>query len=341
MTQVSVIQPRHETAAAINWIANQGAKGVGYVGLYENGETTGSRLGNQVASHLGTDAVAMAISAYPWTFAKADFATTAIGQGDNGRQATFFTAANERPALSTIGALQSWSEDHDFPLLTALSMTASRGRGCAPLNTIQIIDGLRQGLSIGQMGLPGYKLTERGWVTAHNFRLWSLVEDGLVEAHEDSVTTHILDPSYRGSKPFSALSAGSQAFYRTVSIAKELRPDDEWTTEELIKLAQKHHLVDEQSDQGFKNVLTRAVSVSSPRNARGVLEKKVLPPRSYRLGSRYADMLSDLVDRVARLDSSPSYAAEARDYALDTYRNPTAALRIALRDLDISPYRKA
>lgn len=340
-TERRVIRPDHDTAQAINWLANNDLKALGFVGLSEIGEATRTDLANELKDHVHPDAYD-AGKAYPITYAKAGFADVYEGMGgfNGNRPTSYYTAVHTNEALPVIGSLLEWSETYDFPLVTALSTTASKGKGSAPVNTIQLLDGLRQGLTVPDMDLTGYALDRNGWTTAHNTRLKKLVKLGLVGSSDEPIPVQILDPEYRGNHPFDQLKAGRQGFYRTVMLAKELEPDTEWTVDQLQALARRFRFIDDASEADFNDALMRAVSIKSPTYAPGVVEKQELKPRRYFINERFGEMVDDLVSRVARVDDSPRYAAEARDYAMDAYRTPDTAYAIAERALNNSPYSK-
>lgn len=301
MKTAGIIQPTAETASAINWLGNNDLKALGYIGLSEYGEATTTQLGRELAEHAHPDAFSP-VSAYPITYAKAGFANIRAGVGGNGRPANYYSAARVLGALAPIGELLEWSESYDYPLVTALSVTASKGESSAPVNTIQILDGLHKGFTITEMDLPGYTPSGNGSTTAHNTRLKTLVEIGFVTADDDEISVRILDPRYKGSRPFTMLKDGRQGFYRTMQLAKELDPDKTWTIEDLEQMAHRFHFIDEQSENVFADALMRAVSANAPRYAPGVIEKRELKPRKYSIAEDAAEMTQDLVERIIRVD---------------------------------------
>ena len=339
MNLPDVIKPSPETTAAVNWLANNDLKALSFVGLTEYGEATTTQLGHELAERAHPDAFKPVLS-YPITFAKAGFAEVREGAGQNTRPANYYTAVNTLGALASIGALLRVSETYDYPLVTALSITASKGQGNAPMNTIQILDGLQKGYSITTMRHPGYKPRENEWITTHSSRLNTLIEIGIIKAEDETIDVRIIDPRYKGSRPFDLLLEGRKGFYKTIELAKALNPNETWTPRQLKELAQQSQFIDESSEADFQDALMRAVSISLPRYSPGVLEKQELKPRHYSLSESYAAMAHDLVKSIVMVDKSSKYASEAREYAVECYYTPDIAFQIASRALQNSPYRK-
>ena len=339
MNRVNIIQPSPETTAAVDWLANNDLKALSFVGLTEYGEATTTQLGNELAERAHPNAF-KAVTAYPVTFAKAGFAKIREGIGQNTRPANYYTALNESGALALIGALIRVSETYDYPLVKALSNTASKVQRSAPMNTIQILDGLQKGYNIINMDHPGYKARENGQVTAHNSRLNTLIKLDIVKAEDEPIDVRIIDPRYKGSQPFDLLLEGRKGFYKTIKLAKTLKPNDTWTPQQLKELAQHSQFIDESSEADFNDALMRAVSINLPRYSPGVLEKQELKPRKYYLNEAYAAMVNDLVKSIVMVDKSANYASESRDYAVECYYTPHIAYRIASRALQNSSYRK-
>jgi len=338
MNSYRVIQPRQETSDAINWLANNDLKALGFIGLTIIGESTTTQLARELAN-THPDAFSSVLG-YPITYAKGKFAEVRSDMGSNGRPANFYKATREIGALSLIGSLLKWSETYNFPLVTMLSVTASKGEASAPINTVQILDGLQSNLTITEMALPGYKPNSNGEITAHNTRLKTLVELGMIESKNEPIAVRILNPSYNGSVPFDKLKTGRQGFYRTVLLAKELNPEKEWTVEQLTEIAYKYNFINNRSSQDFHSALIRAISSKTPRYAPGVFKKQDLQPKIYTLSQQYASMIHDLIESTIQVDESPKYASESRDYAHDIYHSPDVAFRIAERGLSNSAYRK-
>jgi hypothetical protein len=340
MNSSRVLQPSVETSASLNNLANHDLKALSYVALHEVGETTGSGLGTAVANHIGDSTLRGPVLAYPVTYHAADFADVRTGIGGNGRASSFYSATHQESALAPIGSMLRWSEIYDMPLVTTLSTTSSKGESRAPLNTIQIFDGLLKGLSIAAMDLPGYKPTEAGWDTAHNTRLLSLVKSGIVIAEDEPVTFRILDPAYKGSMPFEQQSPTIQAIYNTLSIASQSDSQREWSTIELEAIADQHALITDESRDKFNFSLIRVVSSNTPTYSPGAVEKQLISGRTYRLNGKYAGMIANLVEQVVQIDASARYRTKARNYAVDAYRDSAAAGRIAARGMINSPHRK-
>jgi hypothetical protein len=340
MNKVNVLQPQPETASAINWLGNHDLKALGYIGLVVLGEASSTELGDELKETVHPDAYSSVV-AYPKTYAKAGFASVFTESSDwSNRSSYYYSAVHEQGALATIGALLEVSDAHDYPLVTALSTTSSKGKSNAPVNTIQILHGIEQGLRLVDMGLPGYKPDKNGHSTTFNSRIKTLLDIGLIQSIDEPVVFRIMEPRYKGVRPFNYMSEGRQGFYHAARTAKETDPDGVWTVEQIEELAQKHNFVNDATEADFKDALMRAISKKLPTYSPGVIEKQELKPRKYVIAEKHAEMVYDLIETVARLDTSPKHAKETRDFAMDAYYTPDMAYRIAERGLTNSKYRR-
>lgn len=335
----NIYTPRSEIGSAINYIANADAKALGFTALVVEGENTGSSLAHTVAEHTGVIACISLISAYPITYMKGGFAESRRGIGANGRDATFYKAENQEIALPVIGTSLEWADMYDTPLFELYSGTPSKGQGHAPLNTVQIIDGLLQGLSIAKMELPGYKKSPRGWVTAFNSRLASMVESGLVETYDDPNEFTILDPTYRGRIPFSRLRPTTQLTYQLLQLAKAAHPEANWNVEGLLAFAKTHNIAPEVGRSALSASLVTAASVNQPRDFPGAVKKINIKPREYRIARGFEEAADDLVRRLYKInEGKKNNTKPATDYAREAYLDPIMAARILERGIANSPY---
>lgn len=338
MAKALVHVPHSETAEAINYIANYESKAISYLGLVAIIEGAKSDLSNEVARHLALPACKRTVEGFVRVFSDKGFATVEQHTSLNGRIASYYAAAREDVALPPIGTLLEWSDHYSFPLITALSSSPSRSSG-GPVNTLQIFEGLLTGKRLSETDLPGYK-PHKGTSTAHNSRLESLVESGLVQATEDPNTFSILNPVYRGKKPIAMLSEETQAIYTALDKAKQIDPTAKWTAEQITRIALEDHLIRRDALQKFRELLGSAISTKAPRHFPGVIQKINIQRREYLVAPAYREMVADLVGRVIRIDTDTRYASQMKELARATYDDAEKARRIMQRGMENSPYRK-
>lgn len=337
----NVFTPRPEIASAINYVANTDPKALGYSALVSEGENTASSLASVVADHTGVYASKSLVSGYPITFRTGGFARSRLGLGANGRDATFYRATRETVALPVVGTLLEWADLHKQSLISVLSSTPSKGQSRGPLNTVQILDGLLQGLNIGEMELPGYKRSSKGHDTSHNSRLISLVEAGLVEGYEDPNEFRILDPIYGGRVPFSRLKAQTQVTYQLLALAKEANPLQQWNAARLIDFAENLNIVNQVGKLALSESLVTAASIAQPRDFPGAIEKIHIKPRQYKIAPGFEEAADDLVERLYKINEGKrTVTKQATDLALDAYLDPIIAAKILERGIAHSPYVK-
>ncbi|SRR5581483_1478154 len=335
----STFEISQETAEAINYIANYESKAVAYLGLAAIREGTIIDLSNEVSQHVGIAACRRVVEGFPRVFADKGFATVQQRMGRKGRFVRYYAVARQEVALPPIGTLLEWSDLHDYPLIVALSSPAGSSSG-GPMNTIQICEGLLQNKRIREMGLPGYKLYH-GFCTAHNSRLGSLVKAGLIQAIDDPNDFLILNPTYRGDKPFASLTPERQAVYLALDRAKQIAPTARWTMGQIVAIAREQRLIEDTFLPTFKKLLVEAVSARSPKRFVGAVAKIDVKPREYVLNPHYRTMIADLVTRVVKVGTEARYAADMREYAMSVYHDVPTAARIMQRGLDNSPYLHA
>jgi hypothetical protein len=339
MAKASVHIPHPETAEAINYITNYETKAVAFLGLIAMGEGTKRGLANEVAGHLALPACRQAVEGFVRVFSDKGFATVEQRKNVKGRTARYYTATREDIALPPIGTLLEWSDRYDFPLITALSSSPSRGAG-GPVNTLQILETLLQGNRLNETDLPGYK-PYKGTSTAYNTRLDSLVKADLVRTDDGPDTFSILDPTYHGKRPFASLSEEVHAIYAALNKAKQIDPTAEWTAEQIINIALKDNLVSQDMLPKFRIRLGRAISEKVSDYFPDAIRKIDVRRREYFINPRYREMIEDLVSRVIKVDTSRRYASKMKELALATYRDRKKAKRIMQRGLENSPYRRA
>lgn len=336
-----VFSPRPEIGSAIDYVANTDPKAIGYSALVSEGENTASSLANVVANHTGVDASKPLITGYPKTFRTGGFARSRLGLGANGRDATFYRATHENIALPVVGTLIEWADLHKQSLISVLSSTPSKGQSRGPLNTVQILDGLLQGLDIGEMGLPGYKRSSKGYDTSHNSRLISMVEAGLVQEHDDPNEFIILDPIYSGRVPFDRLKSQTQATYQLLARAKEADPQSRWNVARLLDLAEALNIANQVGRSALSESLVTAASIGQPRDFPGAIEKIHIKSRKYKIARDFEEAADDLVERLYKINEGKRIVTkQATDFALDAYLDPIMAAKILERGIAHSPYVK-
>ena len=204
MSGREVFIPNPSVSAAIN-LANHEVKGASYVGLVELGEATRGELTREVIARTGVVACRDFVMNYPFNFASTGFAMTDQYRVPTGQMATHFTPARQDEALPVIGTLQEWGDTYDTSVIPVFSTVSYKGEGAT--NALAIIDALLAGQNLHEITLPGYKPI-KGSNRAYNydFRLSSLVRNGLVVEVEDPNEFTVNDPVYRGVKPFGQLS---------------------------------------------------------------------------------------------------------------------------------------
>jgi hypothetical protein len=338
MNSHEVFIPSPSVSDAIN-ITNHEVKGASYVGLVELGDATRGELARELITQTGVTACKDFVMNYPFNFARTGFAMTDQFRVPTGQMATHFIAARQDEALPAIGTLQEWGEVYDMSVIPVFTTVSYKGGGAA--NALAIIDALLAGQKLHEVTLPGYKPVKKGSSRTYNYdlRLSSLVKNGLVVEVEDPNEFTVNDPVYRGVKPFELLSAETQALYQVLKAVKQLNPDSKWTASRITELAERLNLITPQQESKFRHRLATAVSDKKPRDFPGAIHKRPLVPITYGIHEPMREELSDLVERVKRLDRSSKKDLKAnKDYAFDAYYNPEVISRIVLRGIRYSLY---
>jgi len=338
MSDYEVFIPNPSVSDAIK-LANHEVKGASYVGLVVLGEATRGELTRELIARTAVTACKDFVMNYPFNFARTGFATTDQYRVPTGQMATHFTPARQDEALPAIGALQEWGEVYETSVIPVFSTASYKGEGAA--NALAIIDALLAGQKVHEITLPGYKPYKEGSNRTYNYdlRLDSLVRNGLVVEVEDPNEFEVNDPLYRGVKPFELLSPESQALYQVLMTVKQLNPDSKWTVSRITELAEHLNLITPQQESKFRHRLVIAASDKKPRDFPGAIHKRPFVPITYGIHEPMREALSDLVERVKRLDRSSDKNLRANsDYALDAYHNPEAISRIVLRGIKYSLY---
>ncbi len=342
MKEPRVFQPRPETAAAINYVANHDVKGAAYTALAEDGEMTVTDLAHAVSDQSGVDFYACErfIGRYPPVYVKAGFASVSV-EVNKSKHTSYYSAENEGGVLPYIGAFEAWSDRFKRPVLPVLGYGGKSEDSKSAVHSLQIIDGLLQGLNVGEMNVPGYVTRgESQKSTVHNTRLEHLVDLELVVAEDASHEFKILDPSYHGAKPFHRLRPETQIAYQAFGIAKGVSPDATWSIQEFTELAQKFNLIDASKVPVLRRLVGLALS-SGANNFRGVVEKRTLR-RKYTLAEDFREAAGTLLELVKKIDGgSQRLARQAEDYARATYSEPDDLARVIRRGMAASPVTDA
>ena len=329
------------TQNGLDYLANHDVKAIAYPVLVQEGPLTTTGLARVVSERAGLDTDF--VVTYPKTYVQGGFAEIEKGTPHRGVPRRLFRTTQEDLGLSVTGAMLDWSETHDIPLISTLSATASKGSR-APVNTIQLLHGMLAGANVGEITDTRYKKTKQGWDTQHNIRLRKMVSEGLVDANDEEPSFKILDPEYKGSKPFHLLDMNQQNLYMVLSAAKNLETNSgqKWTLSEIEHLAVTlFDFSDDKELQDFNKRLVRVVSVATPRYSPGVTEKIELSGRRYSVAPHFVNAAADLVERVIQLDSSPSKQRDFQESAHIISRDSSAIKRVVGRGIQTSPYINA
>ncbi len=337
-----VFQPSPEKAAAINCVAVHDVMGAVYTELAEEGALSVYGLTKTLCERTGIDfqSVYGAIRGYPSKYVHGGFAH----QGNDrtvARDSSYYVAINEELPLSFVGGFQAWTDTYHRPIFGVLSYSASTLTHQGPIRSLQILDGLLQGMQPSAMNLPGYAPTRNGYRTANNHRFQTMLSSGLIEA--PPIEIRILNPRYEGRlKPFQNLKPESQAVYKTLRIAHDLEPAKTWTVAELNALAKKYRLVTNELKPAFDFALSLAISIRAPSNFPGVVEKQDVKAHKYRVAPDFQEAAASLLNLVKALDGgNRRVIQEAEEYAFETYRDPARFAKIVLDGIDASPYVRA
>lgn len=336
------LQFSQSTQKGLDFLANHDIKAIAYALLVEEGHLTTTGLANVVAERAGINKLQAPVT-YPDTYVQAGFAVIEQGLPHKGVPRRLFRATQLGAGLAATGAMLDWSESHDISLITALSATASKGSR-APVNTIQLLHGMLAGVNVGQITDTRYKKTEQGWSTNHNARLQTMLSDGLVVAVDDEPSFKILEPEYKGSKPFDLLHANQQHVYTTLSTAKQSESTSrrKWTITEIENLAESINPFGSPDEkQDFHKRLVRVISAGNPRYSPNVTEKVEMSGRRYSIAPHFQDPAADLVERAIQIDAAPSKQREFRDRAVAQALDEQAVRRIVMRGVQASPFINA
>ncbi|GAC1391604.1 MAG: hypothetical protein NVSMB46_04710 [Candidatus Saccharimonadales bacterium] len=326
------------TQNGLDYIANHDIKAVAYPILVSEGPLTTTGLARVVSERAGINL--QCVTTYPNTYNQANFASIIPGSSHKGQPSNLFRACRVESGLAVVGTMLDWSETHDIPLISALSFTASKGSR-APVNTIQLLHGLLEGANIGQITDTRYKKSKQGWSTNHNVRLRKMVSDGFIVATNEEPAFKILNPEYKGSKPFSELHETQKNIYKVLSIAQQssISTQEVWRLSEIENLAFELGLVTSSEERNdFHNRLIRVISERNPRYSPGVTEKIKIEGRKYSIAVHFQDAAADLVERAVSLDMSDSKKRSFGDMAKEIYRDDIAFKRIINRGIKTSPY---
>ncbi len=331
-----LISPEH--SRALDYVANQETKAFTYIVLNSLGIATVNQISEEL-DYLSGENASRQSKTYPRTFEKFGFAEHITDVGRNGRPAQFFSTSDTEIALPVIGSMLSWSDQHDdYSLTRVVSISASKG-SAAPTNSVQIINGLLNGFSLGEIDFPRYRRSKEGWSTAHNTRLRTMVSDGLILVEDDPNEYQVDNPVYRGSKPFHKLSDATQASYKILQLAKDMDSDKKWTTPELVNLALEHRYVTQEKATELHYILDREASLSTPKYAPGAIRKIVFQPRKYGISPTFEPVASNLIDHVALLQTEDQKKLnQLADKAIALLQDGTIIKKLVKKAIDDSPY---
>ncbi len=343
MTQRNALQVSPELQDGLDFLANHDIKAASYPVLVSEGPFTTTGLARAVSQNVGLKLDC--VVTYPDTYHLGGFARIDEGSPHRGQPTRLFTAIREDIGLPTVGAMLSWSEKYNFPIMTALSTTAGKGSK-APFNTIQLLEGMLSGANVGEIEHSRYKKAKDGVNTQHNGRLKNLVDLGLVVFDEPEPSFEILDTEYKGITPFDSLSQTQQNVYRILKIAQAVdsEANKKWTIDSLMKLAGKTALIDQHNPTqfyDFKHRLTRVISAANPRYSPGATETVELAGRRYAIADHFQAAAEDLVERVIHIDRSPSKRHEYTEVAKEIYLDVGMLGRIIKRGVETSPFINA
>ncbi len=338
ITKRPAIQFSPETQDSFDIVANHDVKAVAYATLVDEGSflTTGG-LAKAVESRAGFPVPS--VKSYPLTFEDKGFASSEVVGRHRGKDARGYGAERVEHALAAVGAMMEWSEQHDFPILAALSSTASQGSR-APINTIQILESLLNGVyGINRIAESRYKRHRTGAATEYNSRFKKMLENGLVVAEPHEVRAKIIDPQYRAKRE---LSSGQTALYTLLKQAKTEQPAHPWTADELVAFALENGIVAEADVSDMRERVIRVLSSNNPRYSPGATETGDIGHMSfrYRISQSFQEPAADLVERVKTVDTSSRGRKAYRDTAIDIINDQSTVGRVIKRGQEHSPYRK-
>lgn len=344
MSTHHALELSEQTQASLDFLANHDIKAAAFPALVTEGPLTTTGLATVMTERIGAP-LKSAVSTYPDTYVKGGFAKIDEGPLHRGQPTRLFSSIKDEAGLAAVGALMGWSEEHDIPLITALSSSASKGSK-SPTNTVQLLEGMLSGANIGQIEGSRYKPSPEGLGTQHNTRLHQMVRSGLVIVTDPDPEFKILDPSYRGNRSFESLPEGQRSVYTVLKAAQLIdeASDRKWSLMEIEQLAAELKLVnpdDAQAWRDFHGRLVRAISVATPEYIPGAVEKVEIGKRQYSVAPVFQNAAAALVDTVVQLDRSAQKRTEFVDKALDIYLDDETLARIVRRGLDTSPYINA
>lgn len=277
------------------------------------------------------------IGAYAVTFADHGFATLRKKPSrHNARIVRYFTPVRQNETIPEIGATLGWSKGRTMPLDWVLSITASRSSR-APTNSVRLLSRTLNGIVISE--IPGERYS-RG--EPKNSRLNTLINRGILVEDESHSRFKIKDPTYSGPKPFERLRFETQHLYTSLQVAKEFYPDRDWSCDELLvfstNLLPQNLRNNEQLIDAIRQRITKAAAIKYPREHPGAINKIDISKRRVRVADQYQEDVSDLLERIDRLKTSPSSRKAYKDDAYDIYGDAETAKALIVKGHTASPY---
>ena len=327
-----------ERIAAFDIVAKSEPSAMGYMAMAtETGQTSIDGLGKHLIDRFDLDVTPAGVGRCAQTFARYGFAEVTLTETPRGTH-RHFTAANRDIAIPAIGTTLDWSAESDLSLSSALSISNSSGKSRGPSNSIFILEGLLDGGKTQEVATDRYS-----GLSSQNSRLRNLAEAGIVE--RDEPRFKIIDPTYRGIRPFGELKPTSQHIYRTLRFAAESEPDREWTVSELFELSAE--LLPE-SDQDNENLckdlrasIGSVASIKRPRDFKGCVAKVDLNRGGYKVTDSYRETVAELVEKALLFfEGNPRILKDAEERAHEIYDDIETSRRLILKGLSKTAGRR-
>lgn len=329
-----LFQPQSpETAPVLNHLANHECKALGYVALSESGEVSPRELAKFVEYQTNTHiAMRTSLINYLNSSVRTGFASMRVTIGASGHEGRHYTAENQEKALPLIGSLLEWSEEHDESLVRVLGRGNFRAHTRPPLDTVQIFDGLLQGLTLHQMeSADDRPLSIRGRGTPYAQRLNRLLEKNLImsENPEAFQITNIEPRTSPQSRrdPFERAKPLAQTTYQVLAAAKRIDPDAQWTLDSMQDLAIDLGLLRNKPSKvkEFRLEMTEVISGRSHQAFDLTIN------RDYQIVEDFKVAAHDMVDRIKVVDSAAEGGKTKKRFsrtALELLEDPASAKRI-------------
>jgi hypothetical protein len=335
MSEFGTIDIPARFQAAINHASNYGPKAVTEIGLYTNGTSTTSDIDRVVSDKTYIEG---RYSHYLPYLADAGFATAASGPSKHSnRIVRYFTACRENDVLPPLGAVLPWGQRFALPLTLLLSYTnaadGSKQRG--PMNSLHILAAVMDG---GPINMREQRKPDS---TFSINRIEEMLKDEVIKPDEDVNSFKINDPTYRGTTPIERVKPEVAAVYKALADAKNLRPYDSWSVEEILYLAKirQSGVVNPSWETQVRKNIRRAAYSTQSRSFHRAIYKKPYVHGAYQINPLYAEAVNALLEAVVHLgEANSDQQKKLASIAIELYdQDATAIHDIVARDFDFNP----